>query len=331
MLRSRAQARSFWPDRVHLPTLTRREAASPLLGCPQRTQEIVLYDAIKRIDFANRLLKDATPLLEVYFAYPFAADKPQFRYEASNSVIEPIRDQLPGSNTDAYAMQHWVSMWDQGGGITWSSLEAPVMEVGGLWPGYVSQAHHGVTPPGYGHEFLRDPSQLEKGHIYSYVMVSNFRTNFQPVQVGDVLFRYSMTSHGGAWHPGRGRDFGWGASTPLVPVSLVGGQEGTLPVSSSFCQVDRSNVLVLAMKGAEDGDGLVVRLAETEGQDTVVTVTLPYFDLGQAIGTNLVEENQTILEHGRHSVRVPIRANGLATVRCLGARRWPQANRVAYF
>ena len=311
--------------------IVRGETASPLLGCPQRTQEIALYDGIKRIDFANRLLKDATPLLEVYFAFPFAADKPQFRYEASNSVIEPIRDQLPGSNTDAYAMQHWVSMWDSGGGITWSSLEAPVMEVGGLWPGYVSQAHHGVTPPGYGHEFLRDPAQLDKGHIYSYAMVSNFRTNFQPVQVGDVLFRYSMTSHEGAWHPGRGRNFGWGASTFLVPVITVGGQQGTLPVSSSFCQVDQPNVLVLAMKGAEDGDGLVVRLAETEGQDTVVTVALPYFDLDQAMGTNLVEENQTILEHSRHSVQVPIRANGIATVRCLGARRWPQANSVAYF
>jgi alpha-mannosidase len=315
---------------VYASLIVRHDVTDPLIGYPQRTQEIVLYEDIKRIDFANRLLKDPTPLLELYFAFPFAIEKPQFRYEASNSVIEPIRDQLDGSNTDAYAAQHWVSAWDEGGGVVWSSLEAPVMEVGGLWPGYVSQAHHGVTPPGYGHEFLRDPAQFERGHIYSYAMVSNFRTNFQPVQVGDVLFRYSMTSHKGAWHRGCGRDFGWDASTPLVPVNAVGDQEGMLPVSSSFCQVDQPNVLVLAIKGAEDGEGLMIRLAETEGRDTVVTVALPYYEIDQAMGTNLVEENEIVLNHERHSVRVPVRADGIATVRCLGTRCWPQANRVAY-
>jgi hypothetical protein len=299
-------------------------------GCPQRTQEITLYDAIKRIDCANRLLKDATPLLEVHFAYPFAADGPQFRYEASNAVIAPITDQLPGSNTDAYAMQHWVNMWDEDGGVTWSSLEAPVVELGGLWPGYVSHAHHGVTPPGYGHPFLRDPSEYDKGHIYSYAMANNFRTNFQPVQVADALFRYTITTYEGEWQPGRGRDFGWQASTPLVPVGVVGPQQGTLSRSSSFCQVDQSNVLVLTIKGAEDGEGLVIRLAETEGQDGTVEVTLPYWEIDRAYAANLVEENQGILEHDGHTVRVPIRAHSIATFRCLGPQRWPQATKMAY-
>jgi hypothetical protein len=299
-------------------------------GSPRLTQEIILYESVKRIDLANRVLKDATPLLEVYFAFPFAADKPRFRYEASNSVIEPIRDQLPGSNTDAYAMQHWVSMWDEGGSITWSSLEAPVMEVGGLWPGYVSHAHHAVSPPGYGHEFLRDPAQLEKGHIYSYVMGNNFKTNFQPVQVADALFRYSMTSYEGEWQQDSAQDFGWAASTPLVPVGVVGSQEGSLPVSSSFCQVDQPNVLVLTIKGAEDGEGLVIRLAETGGRDKRVRVTFPHWQIAQVLAANLVEENQGILEHDQHNVWVPIRANGITTIRCLGPRRWPRATKMAY-
>jgi len=300
-------------------------------GCPQRTQEIILYDSLRRIDFANRLLKDATPLLELYFAFPFAIANPSFRYESSNSVIEPIRDQLPGSNTDSYAMQHWVAVWDASGGITFTSLEAPVMEVGGLWPGYVSQAHHGVTPPGYGHEFLKDPSQLERGHIYSCAMVSNFRTNFQPVQVADVLFRYSVTSHRGDWREGKACAFGWAASTPLVPVCIHGPREGSLPDSAFFCQIDQSNVLLLTMKGAEDGDGLILRLAETEGRDAEVTVTVPFWEIVQAFATNLVEENEGTLSYDRHSVRVPVRANGLATVRCRSPHRWPEARSLAHF
>ncbi|MCK4417605.1 MAG: hypothetical protein KAV99_05515, partial [Candidatus Latescibacteria bacterium] len=77
-------------------------------GCPQRTQEIILYDKIKRIDFANRLLKDSTPSLEIYFAFPFKMDNPCFRFEGSNSVIEPLKDQFPGSNSNYYAVQHWA-------------------------------------------------------------------------------------------------------------------------------------------------------------------------------------------------------------------------------
>jgi len=245
--------------------------------------------------------------------------------------MEPIRDQLPGSNTDNYAAQHWVSLRDGGGAITWSSLEAPVVELGGLWPGYTSQAHHGVTPPGYGHEFLRDPAQLEKGYIYSYALASNFRTNFQPVQVADMLFRYSLTSQPVAAGYLPSRDFGWAVATPLAGVSLRGPQSGMLPLSNSFCQVDHPNVFLLTLKAAEDGDGLIVRLAETEGQETTVVVTLPAMLIAQAFGANLVEENEGAVFYDRHSLRVRVAAHGIATVRCRTGRRWPTAKRVAHY
>ncbi len=302
-------------------------------GCPQRTQEITLYEFIKRIDFANRLLRDATPLLELYFAFPFAVARPRFRYEASNAVIEPIRDQLPGTNSDAYAVQHWVMIWDEAGGVIWSSLEAPVVALGGLWPGYLSQAHHAATPPGYGHEFLRDPAQLEKGHIFSYAMVNNFRTNFQPVQVADVLFRYSIQTRRVSQDPSglvtQARDFGWAASTPLVPVCVVRRQEAGgrfetglwLPTAASFCQLDQPNVVLLTLKAAEDGDGWIVRLAETGGQEVIVTVTLPFLEIAQAFRTNLVEEDEAVLPHDRHSVRVTVLAYGIVTVRCRALSR----------
>ncbi len=301
------------------------------LGCPQRLQEIILYDSIKRIDFASRLLKDPTPLLEYYFAFPFALANTQFRYEASNAVIQPIHDQLPGSNTDAYAMQHWVSAWDDSGAVAWTSLEAPIVELGGLWPSPVSQAHHNVRPPGYGHEVLHDPSQPTKGHVYSYIMVNNFRTNFQAVQSGDRLFRYSMTSHKGDWRQGKARDFGWGVSNPLVPVCIRGPQKGPLPESASFCHVDQPNVFVLTIKAAEDGNGLIVRLVETEGKAAEVTVSLPFFEIAEAFRTNLVEEDVSPLDSTSHTVKGQIDANGFLTIRLCGDRRWPAVTSLARF
>ena len=284
-------------------------------GCPQITQEIILYEKIKRIDFANRILKDSTPLLEIYFAFPFkTTGKPDFRFEGSNSVIKPLRDQFPGSNSNYYAVQHWADVSDGKAGLTLSCIDSHLLEFGGLWPCYVSQAHHGVTPPDFGREFVKQ-SELTKGYMYSFVLDSNFRTNFQPVQQADMLFRYSITTHEKGWKEGRCRDFGWALCNPLIPVQINGKKGGTLDSKMSFCQVDKPNVFLLALKRAEDGDGIIVRLIETEGKDVTTTLTIPHLAIKNAYRTNLVEENKGKATFTEHTIATTIKAFGITTIR----------------
>jgi len=283
-------------------------------GCPQIVQEVVLYADLKRIDLFNRVLKDSTPLLEVYFAFPFQVEGPKFRFEGSNSVIEPLRDQFPGSNSNYYAVQHWANVSNPEVGITLSPVESHLLEFGGLWPCYVSQAHHGVTPADFGREFVK-PEQLTKGHMYAFVLDSNFRTNFQPVQQADLLFRYAITSSAGPKANSAHRDFGWSVHNPLLPVLVNGGRQGPLESQASFCRLDKANVLLTTIKHAEDGHGLIVRLLETDGSQTTVTLTVPAVTIEKAWLTNPVEENQKALDGTAHGVTVPIRAFGIATVR----------------
>jgi alpha-mannosidase len=283
-------------------------------GCPQLTQEVILYDNIKRIDFANRVLKDSTPLLEIYFAFPFKMENPDFRFEGSNSVIKPLRDQFPGSNSNYYAVQHWADVSDGKVGVTLSGIESHLLEFGGLWPCYVSQAHHGVTPPDFGREFVK-PGEVTKGHMYAFVIDSNFRTNFQPVQQGDILFRYCVTTHAGDCKEGRPRDFGWAAGNPLIGVVVNGKREGTLEKRASFCQVDKSNVFLLTLKRAEDGAGIIVRLIETEGKEVTATLTVPHLTIERAHRTNLVEENEAEITCTGHEIKVPLKAFGITTIR----------------
>lgn len=283
-------------------------------GCPQIAQEIILYDKIKRIDIANRILKDSTPFLEIYFAFPFKIENPTFHFEGCNCVIEPLKDQFPGSNSDYYTMQHWASVSDGEMGVTLSSVEAPVIEFGGLWPGYVSEAHHAVTPPGFGHPFLK-PGDLKRGYMYSYVMANNFRTNFQPVQVGERLFRYSITTHEGDWKEGKVYNFGWAFQNSLIPICMNGKKERSLSASHSLCQIDQPNVLLLALKQAEDGNGLIVRLMEVEGKDSEVMVRLPFLTIKRAYQVNLVEENEKVLPAQQHGVVVRVKTFGIMTIR----------------
>jgi len=291
-------------------------ARSEGAGGPQITQEVILYDRIKRIDFANRVLKDSTPLLEIYFAFPFKIDDPAILFEGSNSVIKPLRDQFPGSNSNYYSVQHWAEVSEGEVGVTLSAVESHLMEFGGLWPCYVSQAHHGFTPPGFGAEFVK-AGDITKGHIYSFVMDGNFRTNFQPVQQGDMLFRYSVATHKGEWKDGR-RNFGWAAGNPLIPAVVEGKRDGTLERKASFCSVSEGNVMLLTLKRAEDGKGVIIRLIETDGRDGDVRVSLPFLTMKNAYATSLVEEDKGGLVCAGHSFMTPMKAYGIRTIRVQG-------------
>lgn len=295
-------------------TVVRLKGEGP--GCPAWTQEILLYHNCKRIDFNVRLLRDSTPMLELFYAFPFQVKSPCFRFEAVDTIIEPIHDQLPGTNTDYYAVQHWATVHNDRWGITWTSPDAPMVELGGLWPGYVSSAHHGVTSPGYGHPFLQ-AGQLQESHLYSLFMYNNFRTNFINVHPGEILLRYSFTSHVGDWQSGPARDFGWGVANPPLPVWKQGAQIGSLPPQASFCQIDAANVMILTFKRAEDGRGYILRLIETAGEEAVVKIVLPGLSVWEAYEADLVEQDQHLLPCSFNHVEVTVHAFSIKTIRIL--------------
>jgi alpha-mannosidase len=232
-------------------------------------------------------------------------------------VIEPIRDQWPGSNTDYYAVQHWAHVGNQDWGVAWTPLDTPMAEFGGLWPGYVSGAHHGVRGPGYGHTFLR-AGELQRGYIYAMVSYNNFRTNFVNVHPGEYVVRYAFTSHRGDWRAGRVWQFGWNAANPPLAVWMNGPQKGSLTASTSFCHVDAANVIVLTLKQAENSDGYIVRLLETAGEETAVVISFPSLSIQHAFETNPVEENERLLTSTLHAVQTTLAPYALCTIR-LGA------------
>ncbi|RLF04035.1 MAG: hypothetical protein DRK00_07595 [Thermoprotei archaeon] len=266
-------------------------------GCPSVVQEVILYDRIKRIDIRNRVIRDSTPLLEIYFAFPFNVSSPRFKYEGPNVVVTPIEDQLPGSHTCYYPVQHWVNIHDveEGFSIVWTSVDAHLVKLGGLWPTRVSRAHRSVTPSDYSHRDLRVIS-FNKGYIYSFVMNNDFRTNFYVTQRADVTFRYSITSYKGDWRSMIPRNSGWSAAVPLVPVVVEGGRRGSLPGEScTFCEVDKPNVTITTIKPAEEEGYVIIRLSENAGIETEVTISLPFMRVEEAYLANIVEEPLTPL------------------------------------
>jgi len=116
-----------------------------------------------------------------------------------------------------------------------------------------------VTPPNFGRGFVK-PSEITKGYMYSFIINTNFNTNFETVRQADMLFRYSITTHKGGWKEGRCHNFGWSTGNPLIAVEASSNQEGTLDKKTSFCRVDNPNVLLLTLKQAEDAEGIIIRM-----------------------------------------------------------------------
>jgi alpha-mannosidase len=92
------------------------------------------------------------------------------------------------------------------------------------------------------------------------------------------------------------RYLGAGFCSPLEHALVPGPQAGHLPTAHSFCSIDHPNVLLSTIKHAEDGDGTIVRLLETEGLDATVIVDLPFLGFQRAFRTNLAEEGGTQLD-----------------------------------
>jgi len=284
---------------------------------PRWTKDITVFHTTKRIDVALRGLKDGQPTVEAYMAFPFAIERPQFRFEASGSVIEPTVDQLPGSNTDYYAMQHWADVYsaDDSGGVVFSPIDSPMAEFGGLHDPYVSGAHHQMTHPTYGHEWLK-PGSLTKGHIYSLLYYNNYVTNFVNTRAGEILLRFSFAGHKGNWRDDSVRRYGWEAANPCWFVWLPGGQKGTLPAKRhSFITIDAGNVELSTYKPAENGRGMILRVMETAGKPTKAAIKLAGVTIEGAVLTNNVEEGAEKLPHTANSVKVALPAFGTATIR----------------
>lgn len=75
---------------------------------------------------------------------------------------------------------------------------------------------------------------------------------------------------------------------------------GTLPISLSGIEIDKENVILTALKGAEDGSGIIARISEICGKDCEVTLSGPVLPakLTVKIGkwstdTYLLRQNET--------------------------------------
>lgn len=264
-------------------------------GHPSVRWTITLHEHAKRIDLSVQILKNPEPLLDVHLAFPFALESPQFRYESALGVITPFQDFLPGSQSDRLAVQNWVCIAGGDRSILWSSQDSPAVSLGDLWPGYVSPAHQCVRGDDSRHHTLTS-DDLRHAWIYSTLFSNNFQTNFSVSQTGFVLFRYAISSRMGCVPDTEAAAFGWETTTPFATSFTQHRRNRTLPPVDGFLHIEPRSVLLSALKRAEDGRGLILRLWNMDTASVKARVTLPHLSLKRVTRTNIVEEDEGPVE-----------------------------------
>jgi alpha-mannosidase len=131
---------------------------------------------------------------------------------------------------------------------------------------------------------------------------------------GHHHFHYALYPHAGTWKEANTVRHGWEYNFPLEAVTATV-HAGALPPQHSFASVSQENVVLTAMKKAEDADGLIFRAYEWAGKNATAEFHVPAGATGATI-TNLMEspEGSPLAVTG-DVVKVPIHPYEILTIR----------------
>jgi len=284
------------------PVVSSLKVRSKAPGSLALESEVSLFAGLKRIDLVNRLQKEEVRLPEaVYFAFPFRMDGGEFRFEIADGMMRPEVDQLPRTVRDWHTVQNWVELAGADHSVVWSSVEAPLVQFGDINTG----------------KWLRK-LEIPNPWLFSYAMNNYWMTNFKASQGGPAVFRYAMTSRLGGEDEIQSTRFGWEVHAPLLASWIPEDSRGTLDArTDSFFGVDKTQVIIQAVKMAEDGEGMIIRLREIAGKAAEVLLSSPFFR-GPGVSawlTDLAERNEGSARVAEMGIAIPIKAFGIQTVR----------------
>jgi hypothetical protein len=279
------------------PLLVSLLITSKAPGAYGLTREIRLINGLDKIELINTIDKKSIRAKEsVHFAFPFNVPGAQVRYSIPWGSVTAEADQLPNANKNWFTMQRWVDVSNASFGITWSSPDAPLFEIGKITTAdLLGGLHHAP-------QWLTFTPQSSK--IYSWVMNNLWHTNFRAEQEkGPATFHYIFRSHPTGYDGFDADQFGLNNHQPLVVAAASGSLDEQL-----FFNIDGKQVYVESLKPADDGNGVIAQIVSTGDSD--VTITPKTKSAIKIWKSNLAEEKVAVLDN---NFKIP--AKGIITVR----------------
>ena len=246
--------------------------------------EVTLYNMIKKVDFDVAVKNwDGTMYREYRMALPLKIDNGKIAYEVPFGVVEIGKDEMKGIAGYGYktpckdlhprGIENWINASNGEFGVTFSSSVVGIDYV--------------------------DPTGKDlKGTILQPILLASRRSchgeGNDYHQTGHHEYSFSITSHQPGWE--NGFRFGKESNEHLFAVVAPDRYLGSsLKERGSFLSTDQGNIVITAMKKAENEDAVVIRCYNIDGQDTDTDFKL-WQSFDNVYETNLIEEQKSKLD-----------------------------------
>ncbi|MDQ6652042.1 MAG: glycosyl hydrolase-related protein, partial [Acidobacteriota bacterium] len=246
-------------------------------------QDITLYAGADYVDVVNDIDWHETHIL-LKAAFPLAASSANATYEIPYGTIT-----RPTTRNNS---------WEQ------AKFEVPAMRWADL-----GNEQHGFS--------LINQSKYGYDGIDNVLRLSLLRSPVWPdpeADRGHHHFRYALYPHSGDWKQALTERHGYEYNYNLRAMQ-VDAHAGSLPAEHSYSSVRGDNVILTAIKKAEDGDGLIFRFYEWAGKTGDVAITVPAGATSATL-TNLMEQSEgSPLTVSKDQVTVPVHPYEIVSVR----------------
>ncbi|HVU33440.1 MAG TPA: glycoside hydrolase family 38 C-terminal domain-containing protein [Opitutaceae bacterium] len=238
------------------PLVATIEATSAAPGCHLLRRRITLVagqdyvDVADLVDKQRIIARQYSHVLDgkesVNFGFPFNVPGGQVRLEIPFGIVRPDLDQIPGANKNWFTIDRWADVSNADFGVTWISVDTPLVEVGGLTANVVAAEGHKVR-------WRREVGPTQK--LYAWVMNNQWNTNYRAYQAGPVTFRFRIRPHR-TLNPAAATRLAVDASQPLLAVRAAGPE----PAPAPRLTLDTPDLVVTGFTPSDDGRALIVRV-----------------------------------------------------------------------
>ena len=246
-------------------------------------QDLQLYANTDTVDVINDIDWHETHVL-LKAAFPLAATGPMATYD------------IPYGNIERPTTRN--NTWEQ------AKFEVPALRWADLGDG-----QHGfslLNEAKYGYDAA--------GNVLRLTLLRSPTWPDPEADRGHQHFSYALYPHAGTWKQALTARRGYQYNYELR-AAQVASHTGSMPLEHSYASVTPENVILTAVKKAEDDNGLIFRVFEWAGKQSDVTFTVPP-GATAATETNLMEKPQgSPLTVTNNKVTLPITPYEILSIR----------------
>jgi alpha-mannosidase len=278
-------------DKAESVQLVGKESGNPAIRVTRTWQSSKFIQTIRLegdiVDIDNDIDWHESHIL-LKAAFPLAATAPFATYEIPYGTIE-----RPTTRNNS---------WEK------AQFEVPAMRWADLGDG-----QHGLSVLNnskYGYDAV--------GNVLRLTLLRSAKWPDPDADMGQHHFHYALYPHAGTWKDALTVRHGYEYNYPLTAV-VTTAHAGSLPAEHSFAAVSPENVVLTAVKKAEDANGLIFRAYEWAGKDSTAEFHVPAGATSATV-TNMMETPEgtplTVSnENGGDVVKVPIHPYEIVTIR----------------